>query len=95
MNTKYKIKPNQLDALRGLLANVTSDKGGALYVCSRLLDRSLRTLAEVSQQEWRDICDQAYPDWKVKDWTVSAEFEARLVHLHNEYQEMNGQRRLW
>jgi hypothetical protein len=94
MNT-HRIKDGQLVAVRRLVGDVVKDKPGQLYVVSQLVGRNLRTLADLTAAEWRMIRNDAYPNWKDDDWTVSAAFKAKLTGLRNDYLESMGQMRMF
>lgn len=71
-----------------------ADKVGQLWAIEQLTGKAVRTLADLSQDDWRTIRNAAYPHWTEEEWVVCREFAAALAGHHETYLELMGQRRL-
>lgn len=96
MNDKFTIKPGQQVALRKLLEGAGFvDKAAHLWLTQQLTGKDVRTLADLSQDDWRAIRNYAYPNWMDEEWVVCREFAAVLADYHETYLELMGQKRLF
>lgn len=96
MSDKFKIKPGQQVALKKLLEGAGFvDKVGQVWVAQQLTGKDVRTLADLSQDDWRAIRNYAYPNWTEEEWVVCREYAAMLAGYREVYLELMGQRRLF
>ncbi len=93
------ISDGQITAINILLGRWTKKKKCLLFVVHKLakLQTPLKLLADLTEDEWRDIRDQAYPDWKKNDWkTIDDEFIHQVRDLVQRYNEtVLGQLRMF
>lgn len=96
MSDKFKIKPGQQVALQNLFKNAGFvDKTAQLWLAQQLTGKAVRTLADLSQDDWRAIRNYAYPNWMDEEWVVCREYAVMLAEYRETYLELMGQKRLF
>jgi hypothetical protein len=67
-----------------------------LWMLCQLIGRDIASSSQVVEREWRIIRDEAYPEWRSNDWSVSDAFTLKLCRFTREYREkVLGQMRLF
>jgi hypothetical protein len=79
-----------------LLKLIEADsKQERLFIISGLLKREVSDLSTLTIGDWREIRNQAYPNWSDNIWDVSKEFRALCGEFARLYKETElGQLRL-
>lgn len=90
------IKDGQKLALIKLCQRFTPDRGGRLYLISKLLGREITTTDGLTVSDWQIIRNQAYPNWSNDNWEAGEEFKVSAQGIIREYErEVLGQGELF
>ena len=92
MADEPKITDGQRFAIFKLFERMKCDRGGRLWILSKLLEREVKTTADLTLNEWRTIRNSAYPNWVNNDWEISSEFWMSIREIKKQYEiEVLGQ----
>ena len=100
MSTKGKMGNQGKRSLFGLFKELgVTDRAERLYVISALIQREISSFNDITQEEWLDLRDKAWPEWQSSfmgghDWTVGHGFRFRFAQLRHGYQTERGQQEL-
>lgn len=90
------IRDGQKLALIKLCQRFTKSRHCRLWMLSKLLNKEVNSTDELYLSDWRQIRNQAYPNWPNDDWTISEEFMAEGWRLERAYEkEVLGQQDLF
>lgn len=75
---------------------ISQDEAECLSVIGLLVGREIVSWESVLHDDWVAIRNQAYPNWRAKDYTVSDAFKQALADARQSYREsVTGQMRLF
>lgn len=96
MGEEQPIKDGQKLALIKLCQRFTKSRHCRLWILSKLLNKQVVSTGELFLSDWRQIRNEAYPNWHNDDWTISDEFISKGRKLQREYEsEVLGQKDLF
>lgn len=90
------ITDGQRFAMLKLFGYFAPDRNARLWILSQIFNREIKSISELTLNEWHQIRDRAYLNWADGDWTVSEEFIKDGHRRFEEYEEkILGQEKLF
>lgn len=76
-----------------------SHRAERLAVIGALVQKKIGSFNSLTESDWRDLRDRAWPDWPEESdrgerWTLGRQFKQEAERARNEYAERIGQMRL-
>lgn len=87
--SKLPIKIGQVGSLNRLISKYAKTRDARLYVVGKLVGHEIESTKELTQGEWWNLRDWAFPRWsEFDDWqTIEDTFAAAVYVYHTKYLE--------